>query len=362
MLVRSLILASIFAFLMTDFAAAQQPSDNVEALQTALRQNQTDLALELANRLYETSDDKDDHPTAGFSAYVIAGLLEQKDEFVEAAKAYDDCSEHYNLSNSQAQSIQCKYRSGLAYLSGYQRGRAIDAFKSAANSLEAIGQDRSALASQVYLTLSTEVLPPKLDRGRGANRLRLSAVEYADKSMSAMAATGQDHTENHALALYAKGMALEDSETFEGSAQAYADAISIYSALPEHSAEILRNMRTRHSIASFGANDDDERDTIDVLHNSGQTVTLEIDKTRHVRNPRLHGNQMVDGAQVRAIISLAADGTVDQIEIVESIPSDDFGDAFKDAVSKWVFSSPDGMSSADIPPFEYSMIFYVKRR
>lgn len=362
MFVRLIILASFFAILMTSVAAAQGTNDRVEELQTALRQNQTDLALELAIALYETSDDENDHSTAGFSSYVVAGLLEQKNEFVAAARAYDDCSEHYDVSNSHAQSIQCKYKSGLAYLAGYQKGRAIDALKSASNNLEEIGQERSALASQIYLTLSTEILPPKLDQGRGANRLRLSSVEYADKSLAALAATGQNGTENHALALYTKGLALEDAESFEEAVQAYTEAVTVYSNLPDPSDDVLRNMQSRLSIAQFGADDESEANRVDVYDGTGQAITLKIDKTRNVRTPRIHGNQMVDGARVRAVITLAEEGAVDQIEILESIPSEEFGEAFENAVKEWVFTPPYGVSSEDLPPFEYSMVFYVKRR
>jgi TonB family protein len=362
MSVRPIILASFFAILMTNLASAQDTNDRVEELQTALRQNQTDLALELATALYETSDDENDHTTAGFSSYVVAGLLEQKTEFVDAARAYEDCSDHYNTSNSHAQSIQCQYKSGLAYLAGAQHGRAIDALKSAGNSLEELGQERSALASQVYLTLSTEIRPPKLDRGRGANRLRLSSVAYADKSLAALAATGQNGTENHALALYTKGLALEDAESFEESSQIYAEAVDIYSNVPDHSDEVLRNMQSRLSIAKFGATDETEQDTLDVHDNKGRIITLEIDQTKDVRTPRIHGNQMVDGARVRAKITLADEGSVEQIDILESTPSDDFGEAFEKAVKEWIFTPPDGVSSEDIPPFEYSMIFYVQRR
>lgn len=362
MSVRLIILASFFAVLMTSLAAAQGTNNRVEELQTALRQNQTDLALELATALYETSDDESDHSTAGFSSYVIAGLLEQKNEFVAAARAYDDCSEHYDVSNSHAQSIQCKYKSGLAYLAGYQNGRAIDALKSASDSLEEIGQERSALASQIYLTLSTEILPPKLDQGRGANRLRLASVEYADKSLAALAATGQNGTENHALALYTKGLALEDSEQFEEAVQAYTEAVTVYRNLPNPSDDILRNMQSRLSITQSEAEDESEIDTVDVHDETGQVITLEIDKTRTVRTPRIHGNQMVDGARVQAVITLAEEGSVDKIEILESIPSEEFGEAFANAVKDWIFTPPDGVSSEDIPPFDYAMVFYVKRR
>lgn len=133
--------------LSANLAAAQNANGMAEKLQAALQQNDAELALKIAADLYTISDESSDHQSAGFAAYVKAGILEQTDDHLDAAKAYGQCRQHYLEIDSAAQSIQCDYKSALAYLAGYQDGRAIDALKSTAKSLEGIGQGKSALAA-----------------------------------------------------------------------------------------------------------------------------------------------------------------------------------------------------------------------
>jgi TonB family protein len=358
---RRIVFLTIALFLLADLAAAQNVDDMTERLQAALKQNDTALALKISNDLYDVSDENEDHQSAGFSAYVKAGLLEQESRHLEAAKAYDLCAKHYQKIESLAQSIQCQYKSALALLAGYKQGQAVDALKDTAKSLEKIGQDKSALAAQVYMTLSNEVLPVKTDHSRGANRNRLMAAEYARKSLLALKATGQDKSEDYVSASFMKALALEDAEEFEEAAESYIEAITLYKSLPNHSVDVLRNMQSRLSIAQFGVKGGSDDDTIDVDLLNGEEITLEIIKKKTVKIPRINKNQMVDGARVRARIHLSDNGKVDHIEILESMPSDEFGDAFKKAVKKWQFLPPEEFAGETIPPFEYSMVFYVKR-
>lgn len=359
---RLIIVSSLFFLLLADFAAARNVDDMTAKLQVALKQGDASLALDIANDLYDISDKSDDYQSAGFSAYVKASILEQRKDYLAAAKAYNQCGHHYSKISSAAQSIQCQYKSGLAYLAGHKKGQAIDALKSTARSLEKIGQDRSELASQVYLTLSTETRPTKLDRSRGATRKRLEAAEYANKSITALSAIGQDKSESYVSALFSKGLALEDAEKFEGAVESYEEAIALYSKIPDHSDELLRNIRSRLSISSFEAQDSPKESSLDVSISNGETITLTIEKTSRVKHPRINENQVVDGARVRAQIQLTEGGKVDRIDVLESMPNPEYGDAFKKAVKKWKFVPPEGISSEDVPPFEYTMIFYVKRR
>jgi TonB family protein len=356
-----IITLSIALSLLADFASAQNIDDMRVRLQDALQHNKTDLALEIASDLYEVSDGSNDHQTAGFSAYVKAGLFEQNSDPLAAAKAYDECHKHYDEIDSAAQAIQCQYKSALAFLAGHKNGQAVDTLKSTAESLEKIGQEKSALASQVYLTLATETLPAKVDGSRGAKRKRLGAVEYADKSLLALTASGQSSSEDYVSALFTKGLALEDAEEFDAAVETYAKAIALYTSRPNHSDDVLRNMRSRHSIAKFGTEDDTETDTLVVHLDNGEDISLRIEKSKKVKYPRINNNQMVDGARVRAKIQLSEGGDVDQIQILESMPSKEFGEAFKKAVRKWKFLPPEEYKAEDIPPFEYTMIFYVQR-
>lgn len=345
--------------LCAETAAAQE---STQALQDALKRNDAAAAMALASDLYSRSEAENDHTAAGFAAYVKAGLLEQDADFSGAAKAYADCADHYESLNSAAQSIQCEYSSGLAHLSAYQDGKAMSALKSTARRLEAIGQDRSAMASKVYLTLAEETLPPKTQRGAKAQGKRLEAAAYADKSMRALTAAGQNETEFYAAAAFMKGMALDDAEDFPEAVKAYETAIRIYAAQPNTSPEELKSMQARLSIAKFGQSGKTSDNTHDVRGPDGEMITLTIKKKRKVRVPRINNNQMVDGARARAQITLGADGRVASLTIQESDPDPKFGEALEKGMKTWVFTPPEGVAPQDIPPFDYSMIFYVSRR
>lgn len=353
---------AILFLLLANPAAAQNADDMSARLQVALKQNDRALALDIARDLYDISDKADDDKSAGYLAYVKAGILEYESDHSEAAKAYDQCAKHYKKIEGHAQSIQCQYRSALAFLSGSKQGQAIDALKSTVKSLETLGQDKSDLAAQVYFTLSDEILPAKLDRSRQAIRNRRASAEYAEKSLIALAATGQAESDRYVSALFTKALALEDAEEFEDATKTYMETIALYKSMPDHSPELLKNMQSRLSIARFGATGEGNKDTTDVRLKNGDVVALKIKKKKAIKYPRINKNQMVDGARVRAKIYLLNNGKVDRIEILESMPSEEFGVAFKDAVKTWEFQPPKEFMTTDIPPFEYSMVFYVRRR
>ncbi|MEM9599428.1 MAG: energy transducer TonB [Pseudomonadota bacterium] len=355
-----LALSSILALSCATSAFSQTPNERVSALQDALNANEVDLAMDLASALYADSDRRDDHQTAGFSAYVMAGLFKQKNEHLQAAETFEDCADHYGEIGSIAQSIQCDYQAGKSFMDGLRKGQAVSLFKSVAKQLEDIGQDRSALASELYLTLAEETLPPKSQRGRRAHKDRLEAADYAEKSRLALKATGQDRTQIYSAALFMKGLALEDAEMFEEAAEAYAEAVTLYQSLPDHDEADLRNMTTRLNIAQ--ADGEDTQDNyIDVKDIDGETVNLTINKKRRVKFPRVNKNQLVDGARARVVISLTDSGEVDDVTIIESIPSEEFGQALEKAVRSWTFRRTDDGAISDIPPFEYGLVFYVKR-
>lgn len=348
-------------FLLVQAASAQTGEALQAELQRALKQGDADVALSTANTLYEMSDANNDHKYASFAAYAKASILEQSKQHLDAAKAYEACSHHYAEMNSAAQSIQCEYKSGLAFLAGFKNGQAMDSLKSAAKRLEDIGQSKSGIASQVYLSLAEETLPAKLEDSRQARVKRKAAADYAQKSLIALAATGQAKSDNYASALFLKGLALEDSKEFEGAVQAYEAAVKLYTSMPDHSEEVLNNVKTRLSIAKFGLKGGKKADTIDVTDINGREVTLEFKKKKSVKFPRINKNQMVDGARASIEISLTEDGSVASVKILESTPSKEFGEALEKAAKKWVFITSEGETPKDIPPFEYSMVFWVNR-
>jgi len=351
-----------FAFLGLSYPAlAQDLNELTSDLQLALQENDGDRVLETATKLYALSNERNNHLTAGFAAFAKANVLEIQKEPLNAAKAYKNCSEHYAAIKSDAQAIQCQYKSGLALLTANREGQAIDTLKSAAKKLEKIGQSKSGIAAQIYSTLANETLPSKLEGGRGANIKRLAAAEYADQALTALKATGESQSQSYAATLLTKGLALEDAEKFNDAVAAYDKAIELYKNLPNVSKDTLKNVKSRRSIASFGVEGKRKSLTLNVQGVDGRPITLKIKKRKDVKYPRVNKNQMVDGARVSAEIKLAKDGSVEHLRIIESTPNKDFGEAFEKAVRKWTFTAPEGVAPETIPPFEYNMVFYVKR-
>jgi len=351
-----------FAFLGLSYPALAQDLDELTSdLQIALQENDGDRVLETATRLYALSNDRDNHQTAGFAAFAKANVLEIQKDYLNAAKAYKNCSKHYRVIKSEAQSIQCHYKTAMTLLTGNRKGQAVDELKATAKKLEEINQGKSGIASQVYLTLANETLPGKLDRKRGANRNRLAAANYANLSLAALKAIGQSNSQSYASTLFLKGVALEDAEKFEEAIEAYEEALRVYESLPNISNDTLKNVKSRISIARFGAEDGKQSDTMDIQGIDGQTITLKINKRRNVTYPKVNKNQMVDGARVSAEITLTETGSVKHIKILESTPNKEFGEALEKAVKKWTFTPPEGVAPETIPPFEYNMVFYVKR-
>lgn len=348
-------------FVLTHGASAQTPNDLQVQLQQALKQGDADVALKTANTLYQLSDSNDDHKFASFAAYAKASVLEQQKEYIEAAQAYGDCSHHYAKINSAAQSIQCEYKSSLAFLAGYKSGQALEALKSAAKRLEDIGQEKSGIASQVYLTLAEETLPAKFEDNRSARVKRKAAAEYAQKSLISLEATGQANSEDYVSALFLKGLALEDSQEFEEAVQTYAAAVKLYSSMSDRSDEVLNNVKTRLSIAKSELKGGKNSKLIDVTDINGRKVSLVFSKKKNVKFPRVNKNQMVDGARASVEISLAEDGSVNSVKVLETTPSKEFGEALEKAAKKWVFVTSDGETPKDILPFTYNMVFWVKR-
>lgn len=351
----------IFLF-CAEVACAQSQAELSSQVESALQRDDLAAALLASGKLYEMHIAENNIEGAGRTAYSRAKILEARSENLEAGSAYKLCAEHFKDLNALAQSLNCKYDSGLAYLSGGKKGTAIDILKATAKDLEEIGQAKSGLAAKVYLTLAEEILPPKLDHKRAANRTRNSSAKYANLAMSALDALGENSSELYASALLIKGRALEDSEKYDQAALAYTEAVDLYESLPNGSPDILENIRSRASIAMSQSKGGKSDNTLDVLDNDGNKITLTVDKKRKVHFPRIDRNKLVDGARVKALITLEADGKVETIEILESYPEEEFGAAFEKAARKWIFNPPDGVSASEIPPFEYGMNFYVQRR
>lgn len=357
----SLCLALLFG-LITNAAVAQDLVQQTRALQSALQNSDVPLAKSLAADLQAASLEAGDYEIAGYAAYVRGGIFDSENAFANAAEAYEACYEAYDAMGSAAQAIQCHYKSAQAYLSARQSGKAVSTFKKTANMLEDIGQEKSALASQVYLTLAEEVRPQKLERSPKARSQRRQAVTYATKAIAAMEGSGMTERAEFPAAYFLKGIALEDSQKFDEAIQAYEMAIELYEDSPNMSEEELRTLRSRLNIVRADAGQLSNDNEMDVRDANGDMITLTYKKKKSVKIPRVNGNQVVDGSRALAKITLGEGGKVKDIEILESTPTADFGEAFTKAAKHWVFTPPEGVDPTTIPPFNFSYVTYVRRR
>lgn len=344
------------------FASLANAQDLQTEMTLALERGDNDTALAIANTLYETSVVEKDEAKAGHAAYAKAQIFGLKNMAEKSAKAYKACAKHYWSNQNAAQSLQCQYQSGLTFYESGKHGRARDTLKDAAKKLESIDQERSALAANVYLVLSKATLPGKFDHSKGAASKRIEVVKYLDKGILALETTQQDETNVYLSALYLKGLALEDAEKFPEAAAVYKDVLVASESISATPKDFIKKTSTRYNIARAQSSKKGTSKTLIVDDIHGNEVELKIKKGRTVKTPKLNRNQMVDGASVNAQITLAANGSVKDIEILESIPNPNYGEAFAKAIKTWKFIPPENVSGENIEPFEYGITFSVKRR
>lgn len=357
----ALILA-LSLFLIPALTHAQNAPDLSQKMQNALQNNNTEAALEYADALYTLNKSMTDYSGAGQAAFSKGKILDYSRKSLLAGRAYDDCTRAYEKIEAAAQALQCQYLSAQSYISAGKSGTALERLEDTAKKLETLDQGKSHLAANVYLTLAREILPSKLRRLRGASSKRKDSIEYADLAMQGFEAAGQKKSLSYGTALYIKGNAQEDLEKYHEAKESYAAAINVFETLKDFPKSDLKNAKTRLSIVKKLADDENGDETLNVKDATGNKITLLIQKKHKVKFPRINRNQLVDGAQVRALITLKKEGTVDKIEIIESTPDPAFGKAFKKAVKKWEFLPEEGIPTNNIPPFEYGMVFFITRR
>lgn len=342
-------------------SAQTSPDLKIEII-SALELGETENALALAETLYNTSKKAKNYTQAGYAAFAKAQIYDMKNMPLEAAQSYKQCGSEYGKAKSDAQSLQCQYQSGLAYISAGRTATARDVLKDAAEGLEQIGQGKSALAANSYLALSKTSLPGKIADNPSVNGKRKATIEYADKAIIALKTSGLDNTQKHLSALYLKAIALEDLQDFEAASAVYKKTLNLAGDISDTPDAFINKVETRYNITKSQIMSKKDRKHISVLDASGAKVELKIKEKRGVKIPRLNKNQIVDGASVGARLTLGENGSVTNIEILESIPHEDYGKAFEKAVITWKFIPPEGVSGLDIPPFNYGMTFSVKRR
>lgn len=352
----------LISCLTLSFAPLAYAQSSQSDMTAAIERGDHDTALKIATSLYDSSMENKDHTGAGHAAYAKAQIFGLKNMPEKSAKAYKSCAEHYGKNQNAAQSLQCRYQSGLTYYTMGKLGTSRDILKQAAKELESIGQENSGLAAKVYLTLSKATLPGKFDHSKKAANSRLETVKYVEKGLIALKATGQNKTHLYSSALFLKGLTLEDAEKFSEATQNYKMAMDLSKIIPSTPEEFTKKVSTRYSIAkSYGKKGKTDK-TIKTKDIHGNKVELKIKQKRNIQIPKINKNQLYDGAHVNALITLSDDGSVKNIDILESTPDAKYGESFTKSVKKWEFIPPEGVSGEDIVPFEYRITFSVKRR
>lgn len=341
---------------------SQTADELANTLQSQLEERDLDMALDTADRLYQVRLSQGARADAGAAAFTKGYIYGAQNKSLESAKEYDLCDKHYAAVGSAAQSLQCRHKAGVAYSAGGKKGLALERLKSTAAELESIQQDKSGLATMVYLSLAGEILPPKFDRLNGAESERRAAITYADKAMTALSAIGQNQSDHFASALLLKATAFDDLKEYNRAVPVYEGLLALYTELPSATDEMRQKIYSRLSIARSEAGLSDDDDTVTVMDLNGEKHVLKIHQRKKVSYPKINRNQKADGAYVRAVITLKTDGEVESIDVLESEPDEKYGEAFVNAVRKWKFELPEGISGGDIQPFSYGMTFYLKRR
>ena len=340
-----------------------QSGDNLKnRVISNIENGNNDEALTLAEELYLISKKEKNNAEAGYAAYAKAQIYALKNQTLDAAKAYEQCGASYAKAGSAAQSLQCKYQSGLAYSDAGKKASAIDILEEAVKELEKIGQDKSALAANSYATLAKVMLPAKLEGQQAAKSKRLATIDYANKAMRALEATGQKNTLLHTSMAFQKGVADEDMENYEAAKSAYRDTLKLTKSRPDTPEDFQRFLETRYSIVSYETKDKTDRDHLPAYDRAGNKIELEWKKKRRVKIPRIDNSSYVDGASATVRLTLDVDGKVSNVEIIESAPNEKYGEALSKAAKKWAFTPPKGLSGLDVAPFEYGMTFSVRRR
>jgi TonB family protein len=341
---------------------AQTPADLKNQLLLKLENGQNDEALLLTEALYETSIKVNDRSQSGYAAYAKAQIYSLQNLTLEAAKAYEQCGKEYAKAGSAAQSLQCQYQSGLAFSDAGKDASAVDVLESAAKELEKIGQAKSALAANTYATLAKVMLPSKLESRQGAKNKRLATIEYAEKAMRALEATGQDNTLLYTSMSFQKGVAYEHMQDYEAAKSAYKNTLKLTKSRPDTPEDFQQFLETRYSIVNYQTKDKADRERLPAFDRAGNEIELEWKKKRRVQIPRIDNSSYVDGASATIRITLDAEGKVSDVIVLESAPNEKYGEALSKAAKKWAFTPPEGLSGLDVAPFEYGMTFSVRRR
>ncbi len=333
--------------LQSSFDAAVQSGD-VETIR-----QQGEVLFERTNRLPPHQQ------LAGRVAYVLAEVSRLSGDTHNSPPWFDKCASNYGQVSAYAQQVDCLYRASIAYKAIGRYGTWRSRLQSAESVLEQAGATGTAVAANIFSELSESYRPNQFEVGAQATENRRRALKYASKARAALVASGDTQSFMFAMILAGEAIAYEDLEEYQAAYDSLEQAIRLCADMPE-AAGLIDDLQRRFINLSIKTSKNSNPDRITVETLDGRRVELKIRKRARIRYPRTR-NVSADYGFVRVIVSLDDNGGVAIVDVAESQPSPEFGEAVRKAVAKWTFTPVDETLPANILPFEYSISFTLER-
>ena len=354
----------LFAILMLALFSLGSANADLTALEAEfnaqLAANDVEAANIAGQQFYAAADDQADHATAGRVAYSMASIAALREDTDDVPVWFDRCADHYKALAAAAQQVDCIHKAALSYKARGKFGTTRDRLKAAERALEATGASESIVAALVYADLAESYIPPQFEVGASADADRERVLDYTQSARTILAANGQDGHFLYASLLAREATAFEDLDRFEEAMPPMQKAIEMLADKPEHD-QLLSDLRRRYAkISAWKSGDSNDRGPFTVKLEDGRKVSLKVKKRTRVTYPRKR-NMTSEYAIGTVLISLAPNGDVAEVEVVESEPTPDFGAAVAKAVKRWSFYPEDDTPPESIPPFQYSVTFDVVR-
>lgn len=327
-----------------------------------LAANDIEAAHSVGEAYYHAADSQNEHETAGRVAYTMASLASLRDQIEAVPAWFDRCARHYERLGSAAQQVDCIHKAALAYKSLGRTGTTRDRLKSAERALEAANATETIVAALIYTDLAESYIPPQFEIRASAKADRERVLKYTKSARDILLANGQEQHFLYASLLAREATALEDLERFEEAMVPMEQAMQMLADKPEHESLYADLRRRYYKFSAWTTEVKSDRNKMIVEMEDGREVTLKIKRRTRVVYPSSEGLSSEYGIG-RVLITLAPDGKVATVEIIESQPSPAFGEAVKKAVKKWTFTPEDETPPETIPPFPFGVSFdYVRSR
>jgi TonB family protein len=351
----------VFTFGLSLLAQADLAAMDAE-FNAQIAANDIEAAHSVGEAYYQAANAQDDHETAGRVAYTMASIASLREQGEEVPIWFDRCARHYEKLGADAQRVDCIHKAALSYKSLGKTGTTRDRLKSAERALEAANATDTIVAALIYADLAESYIPPQFEVRASAKADRERVLEYTKSARDILLANGQEQHFLYASLLAREATALEDLERFEEAMAPMEQAMQMLADKPEHESLYADLRRRYYKISASTPEDKSDRNKMIVEMEDGREVTLKIKRRTRVIYPRSDGLSSEYGIG-RVLITLAPDGKVATVEIIESQPSPAFGEAVKKAVKKWTFTPEDETPPETIPPFPFGVSFdYVRSR